>query len=93
MLCVASPQRGEMFIAWQSFLIRKSSVRAQRFLPALARLPGFAPNGAETPWVGFVAINISLRWSENAFAACISIWMANDNWTMIRSTQWDHQFG
>ena len=33
-LFVASPQRGEMFIAWRSFSLRRSSVGAQSLLPA-----------------------------------------------------------
>ena len=45
----------------------RSSVGAQLLLPASAKASsqGFAPIGANIFQGGFVAINISLRWSES----------------------------
>ena len=62
-----SPQRGEMFIAGRSFFSLRSSVGAQSPLPAspIVTLPGFAPKGARSFGCIFVAINISLLWSED----------------------------
>src|SRR5688572_3961655 len=69
-LLVASPQRGEMFIAWRPFFTPQLCRSAMAF-PAAAKvpLPGFAPNGARSPGAR-LAINISLLWSENKFNCC-----------------------
>jgi hypothetical protein len=70
-LFVASPQRGEMFIAWRFSLYSEAPLGAQSLLLLSAKvlLPGFAPNGARSLGVRLVTINISLLWSENEFDA------------------------
>jgi hypothetical protein len=58
-----------MFIAWQSSLYSEAPIGAQSLLPGPPKipLPGFASNGARSFGRALVAINISLRWSENDF--------------------------
>jgi hypothetical protein len=65
---LASPWRGETFIALQVlFVFFRSSVGAQLLLSASAKASsqGFAPIGANIFQGRFVAINLSLRWSES----------------------------
>jgi hypothetical protein len=50
---------------------------------AIALLAGFAPTGAKILLGAFIAINISLRWSESQFHWCISklnFRFTNDKW-------------